>query len=71
MNLKWILEKLKLGHINEVINALENATPDDLNKLGSYCLSVGLTMQLFKLNKFCDTPMFKEDREVITNDNCN
>ena len=64
MKIEWIIERLKVsgkGTKQEVLNALENATADDLKELGCSALAHSMVMSTLHVKRFGDVPMCKED----------
>ena len=65
MNLEWITKQLRTNGAKEVLEALENATNEDLNKLAVSVLSTSATMKLCGYKKYGDTPEYdKSDAQV-------
>lgn len=71
MTLDWILAKLRENTdeaAKEVLNALENATADDINKLGVNAIGWSMGMKICGVDKFGNTPIKEEQEEVNVND---
>lgn len=68
MTINWIVDRLKVsgrGTKQEVLNALENATSEELKELSANLLGTAIAMKMCGVKKYSDMPQpNKSDAEV-------
>lgn len=64
MKVEWIINKLKNGGKEakqEILEALENASANDLKELGCSALAHSMIMATLHIKRFGDVPMCEEE----------